>query len=575
MKSPNSGSKKRQFKTQLAVAGLPVALLIARSLTGNSPTAAWSQNSDLDLPTGRVQPTSTQPADPLSSTLPPAPALDPAPLDSQVPASLPPLDSVAPPVQPEFNNPSPLTLPPLNEAQGGPTPPSDLDQPSGSATTQPKPPGGLLPAGNTATADLVPSDLNDGVGTFSPLWEGAGFGRSVFTPAYLPSYTYASPTPTKYNPYRLNWGPVKGRLYGAVMFEYNDNINLGDKGNRQGDFAITPTAGVGFNWRVSESRNLELNLGLGYRWYLKNSDLNTVVITPSTRAQYNFRIGRVAMNIHDSFTTAVDPTTQGQIGAVTAGPNSLLNYRRIINTLGIGGTWKPTANVDVTGGYDYTIDRTLTDQFRSLDHDQHTFSGGIIRAVPGSRLRLGLAASYTIVDYNRRLQNDGTIWSIGPNATYRLSDTVTLNGSVGYTSTSFDRPTATSIQDTGNFRSVTYQAGVNHRLGQNWNHQLTLTRGASLGIGNNFADHTALQYGIYGLLGRNLRAQGILTWEDFKVSGLGGESANRYLLYVGLRYQLNQSWSSGLGYSYALKESNRLNLDYYQNRVILDITYQF
>ena len=88
-------------------------------------------------------------------------------------------------------------------------------------------------------------------------------------------------------------------------------------------------------------------------------------------------------------------------------------------------------------------------------------------------------------------------------------------------------------------------------------------------------DYTALKYAIVGQLTDRFGVRGELTWEDFKVSGSGGEHANRYLLYMGVRYRLSQSWSSGLGYSFALKESDQPGLNYYQNRLTLDVTYQF
>ena len=559
MKQPIVGTRKRPSKILLASTSLPVALLIAKGLM--SP--GWGQNSDLDVPTGRTQPSSVEPAIPLPPAPLPTNPVEPVPLDSQPPVTLPPLDS-QPPLTPSASE---VFVPAGNEQPNGietPTGPNPLLFP----LTTPN----LLPVNAPPGQEVVPLDLDTGLGTFSPLYEGGGFGRTVFTPAYLPSYNYSSPNPERYN---LNLGPVKARLYAAVVFEYNDNINLGDHGNRQNDFIITPTAGVGFHWQPASGRqSIDLNLGVGYRWYLNHSELNSVIITPSTHAQYNFGIGAVQMNVHDSFTTSVDPITQGQIGATSVNPNSLLNYRRIINVLGIAGTWQASSKISLTGGYDYTIDRTLTDQFKSLDHDEHTFNAGIYTQ-PTPRLLVGLAGTYTIIDYTRNIQNSGSVWTIGPNARYKVNDNLTIQGSVGYTASSFDSPTAGSILDSSNFRSVTYEAGINHRFNRRWNHVLTVTRGASLGVGSNFADYTAIRYGIFGQLAGPLSLQGALTWEDFKVSGQGGEHANRYLLYVGLRYRLSQSWSSGLGYSYALKESDRVNQDYYQNRVTLDVTYQF
>jgi hypothetical protein len=539
-------------------AGKPIALLVAKSLIVGTAATALAQPSDLDLPTGRFQG---------------------GPVD---PAALPPVAPSAPAVP----GASPLDLPTgtlPSVAPGGTgllpvVPDALLDAVPGKPNTPP--PSSLLPADAASNPAAIPDDLaasNGGLGVFSPLWEGVGTQRTVFSPAYVPSYSYLSPEPTKYNPYHLNWGPLKGRLYGAVQFEYNDNISLGDKGSRVSDFYITPNVGVGFEWLLAQGQALRFDLGLGYRWYLKHSELNSVIITPSTHARFDFRVGPVKMNVHDSFTTSIDPLTQAQVGATTVNTNALLNYRRIINTLGIGADWQASRYVGVQAGYDWKIDRSFTDQLRFVDHDEHTFSGGVY-AQPTPRLRVGLNGAYTIVDYRQNIQNNATIWSIGPSAEYKITDQISVNGSVGYTATSFDKPSlanTNSVADTSNFRSIAYQAGVNHRFSPQWYHGVSVSRGASLGIGNNFADHTAVQYGIVGQVAAPLTLQATFTWEDIKVSGLAGEKANRYIFYLGARYRLTQAWNAGLGYSYALKDSNVPGADYYQNRVTLDLTRQF
>ena len=565
MKRSLVGTRKNPSKILLASTSLPVALLIAKSLMSSGTAPGWSQNSDLDVPTGQTRPSASEPASPLPPAGFPASPVDSTPLDSQVPVPLPAGDSLAP-----------LTLPASEVlAPIGNDPSNLLDAPTG----QLSPPGSiLLPADAPPAPEAVTTDIDTGVGVFSPLYftplnDSGGFGRSVFTPAYLPSYNPSAPSRGRYN---LTVGPLNARLYGAAVFEYNDNINLGDHGNRLGDFSITPTAGVGISWIPASGRqSVELNVGVGYRWYLNHSELNSVIITPSTRAQYNFGIGKVKFNIHDSLTTAVDPITQGQvIGASSVSPNSLLNYRRIINTLGIRGDWAASSKIGVGAGYDFLVDRTLSDQFKALDHDEHTFSGGIYTQ-PTPRLQVGLAGTYTIINYSQNIQNSGTVWTLGPNARFQVTPTLSVQGSVGYTASSFDAPTATSNQDTSNFRSVSYEAGIRHQFLRRWEHALVITRGAALGVDSNFADYTALSYNIEGRLTDPLSLVGQLRWEDFKVSGSGGQHANRYLLYLGVRYRLSQSWISGLGYSYALNESNQLGLDYYQNRVTLDITYQF
>ena len=564
MKRAIVGTPKRPSKILLASTSLPVALLIAKGLMSSGTAPGWSQNSDLDVPTGQTRPSSAQPGNPVFPSAFSTSPVGSTPLDSQVPVPLPAGDGLAPVPLPA----SEVFTPVGNDPSNLPDAPTGQFSPSGAVLL----PVDAPPAQGAATADI---DTSLGVSSplyYTPLNDGGGFGRSVFTPAYLPSYNPSAPNPGRYN---LRVGPLKARLYGNAVFEYNDNINLGDHGNRLSDFSITPTAGVGISWiPASGKQSVELNVGVGYRWYLRHSELNSVIITPNTRAQYNFGIGKVKFNIHDSLTTAVDPITQGQIGVTTVSPNSLLNYRRIINTVGIRGDWEASSKIGVGAGYDFLVDRTLSDQFKALDHDEHTFSGGIYTR-PTPRLQVGLAGTYTIINYSQNLQNSGTVWTLGPNARFQVTPTLSVQGSVGYTASSFDAPTATSNQDTSNFRSVSYEAGIRHQFLKRWEHSLAITRGASLGVDSNFADYTALSYNIGGQLTDRLGLGGQLRWEDFKVSGSGGQHANRYLLYLGVRYLLSQSWNSGLGYSYALNESNQLGLDYYQNRVILDITYQF
>lgn len=553
MKRPFVGTRKKPSKILLASTSLPVALLIAKGLMSSGTAPGWSQNSDLDVPTGQTRPAAGPTTSPLLPTGFPASPVDSVPLDSQPGTPLPSLTSDV--LVPIGNNPS-----------------SVFETPTGQESTSP-----LLPVDAPPGPEVGTADSDNGLGPFSRLYDGEGFsesfGHSVFTPAYLPSYDRGTPTRARYN---LTVGPLNARLYGAVEFEYNDNINLGDRGNRHSDFSITPTAGVGISWIPSSGRqSVELNVGVGYRWYLNHSELNSVIITPSTSAQYNFGVGPVKFNVHDQMSIAIDPIAQGQISSASVGRTSLLNYRRINNTLGIRGDWRASSLIAVGAGYDYKIDRSLTDQFKALDHDEHTFSAGVY-SDPTPRLRVGLAGTYTIINYTQNLKNSGTVWTLGPNARFQVTTNLVLLGAVGYTASTFDAPTANSSLDTSNFRSVSYEAGIRHHFLRDWKHELMVTRGASLGIESNFADYTTVRYEVEGRIVGPLSLLGQLRWEDFKVSGQGGEHANRYLLYAGLRYhRVSQPWSAGLGYSYVLKESNVPGQDYYQNRVTLDLSYQF
>src|SRR5688572_32581432 len=96
--------------------------------------------------------------------------------------------------------------------------------------------------------------------------------EASYIPRSQPYPSYYSAGPRDYN---LKWGKVTGRLYGSVQAEFNDNINLSDV-NAKSDISLAPLIGIGFMWPLSENNVLEFDIGVGYRAFLKHSELNTI-----------------------------------------------------------------------------------------------------------------------------------------------------------------------------------------------------------------------------------------------------------------------------------------------------------
>lgn len=387
-------------------------------------------------------------------------------------------------------------------------------------------------------------------------------GRDTFLSRAHPTLPFQLPEPAKYN---LKWGSWKGRLKGSVTAEFNDNINLASV-NRQSDFYLGPEVGIGLFYPISHRNLLSLDLGVGYRWYLQHSELSTFHISPDTHIDYRFWVKDVQINVHDDFRVQIDPTSRPELSG------SVFNYRRFINNAGVDFTGQPVEPFTWTTGYNFTLDRTLNSEFESLDRNAHTFNAGAYYEL-SPRWTSGVFGAYTLNDYTRRIQNNNTGWSAGPTLVFKPSDFVVLDGSVLYTR--HDYRNSGTISDTSDFEGMTFQAGVRHTINSKMNHSLRVRRSIELGLTSNFTDTYSTQYELQARLTAALTLDASVAYQNFKVSGAGGEEGSQYLVFLGTHLNLTPNWVLGLGYTLALKESDQSGRDYTQNRVTAELTRMF
>ncbi|HEY1170099.1 MAG TPA: hypothetical protein VGH19_01910 [Verrucomicrobiae bacterium] len=384
-----------------------------------------------------------------------------------------------------------------------------------------------------------------------------------------PTPPYRSPQPNRYN---LKWGELTGRLTGTVVAEFNDNINLSEN-NKVADISIGPEIGFGFLYPISDRNVLQLDIGVGYRWYLNSPDVSTITVSPrsSSRLDYYLYFEEGRVNLHDIFYVQISPVDIAAANNAAGGGVNLSRFQRFVNTVGISSDWRPAKQWVFYAGYDYTIDRSLNSDFTSLDRDDHTFTSGV-NYVANSRLTVGAYSAFTFSMYRQAVQNDGWNFSIGPRLSYQLTKFISLEASAGWTTSDyFDTG---SIADQSNFSSFTYQAGVRHTINKRTNHGLRGGRSLGLGYGSNFTDTYNVQYSINWLASQGVSIYSTLAYEHIGVSNFG-ESANRYLFNIGSGFKLSRQWTMGVSYTLGLKESDTAGNDYIQNRITIDLTRQF
>ena len=116
------------------------------------------------------------------------------------------------------------------------------------------------------------------------------------------------------NLYNVKAGPVLLRFDALMGFELNDNPQLVED-PKEVDFAFHPQLDVAALWALNSRNALSLNLGVGYIKYIHNTDLDHLIIAPSSEIALDIYTGDFTINVHDriSYTQNPinDPTVSG------------------------------------------------------------------------------------------------------------------------------------------------------------------------------------------------------------------------------------------------------------------------
>ena len=370
--------------------------------------------------------------------------------------------------------------------------------------------------------------------------------------------------------YNLKWKNLTARLSASVVMEFYDNLNLTED-NPEADMYIAPMLGIGFLYQLSQNTSLQFDMGLGYRWYLNNPSVNMLNMAPNSRIDFRMRIkDLLEISLYDRFTVVGDALGFSD----AAGNRQISSFQRFVNTTGITANWNLVRQVSLMNGYSYTMDRSMSGNFKNLDRNEHSVFAGIFTPTPGlPALTLGLNSSYSMTEYLQRVQNNSYSWSVGPVAQLQLTKSIFIDASLGYSVSQFD--SSGSVGDSSDFTGITYQGGVRHQMNQVVNHQFRFGRSVSLGFSSNYNQTDFYQYGVQLDFVRRLKIDTNFALENVTVSGTPGETANRYIFYVGTGYAFAKNWNAGLGYQYAQRESNLPGRSYKQNRVTLTTTRSF
>ena len=368
-------------------------------------------------------------------------------------------------------------------------------------------------------------------------------------------------------------GKVGIRYDVSVETLFTDNRNyVAD--HEQSDLGIRPTVTLGLFYPVNDRQKLQVDVGLGYQWWSEVSEQNRFYVAPRSHVSYAVGVGEVDVSLSNNTSSNSEASSRIEIagGPAANGSNATdLAFHRINNLTSLGAGWRP-GRLGFRGNYGFMLDRSLTDQFQSLDQNRHSFGGAIEFAVT-TPIIVGLSGSYSIYQYLERVQNDGTGYSITPTLSWRLRDNLSLDAALGYGQSDFDS-TGTVADDDG-FSGLTYDVAIRHRINKRMNHAVNFSRGADPGFGSNFTDRFLLGYTLSGQISPVLRPYAGFSYESASFSGGGRGDADLFRVSVGLGYPVFRKGTLGLGYFLTWRTADDPTQEYTENRVSLTASYQF
>jgi hypothetical protein len=276
-------------------------------------------------------------------------------------------------------------------------------------------------------------------------------------------------------------------------------------------------------------------------------------------------VGDFAINLHDTFNlsqdTSQDPTVSG-----------IADIFRLENTAGITVLWD-LYKVVLEANYDHYNYSPLDNFYSYLTHQSELGSFRASALVTPS-LTLGMELGGGLTSYRDAALSDNQNVSIGPFTKWKLSEAMDLRASAGYLTYWFDASTYITNSTTLN----SYYADVT------LNHQPTLRTRQSLSLGQSVSTDLNgapiqlfyVRYAVSLNIIRNWTLRPNFTFETGdERRGLVQENLTRYGGGISLGRQITRKLSGSLSYYLLVKQSNVPNYDYTQNRLVLNLIYQF
>jgi hypothetical protein len=380
-------------------------------------------------------------------------------------------------------------------------------------------------------------------------------------------------------PDRPYLGPVQLSLGAYAGADYEDNVFLAQT-NAQADEILHAGVNLGFYWPATEQSDLILNTSIGYACYLKNSQNDSLEVSPNSVLSWNVLFEDGSLNFFDQFNYSEQVESQAALSGVATFPI-------FDNTAGIRVNWLPDQWAFQAG---YSHENYLSDSpdFDYLDHSSEFLSArGAWRFAENTQA--GLETSAGLTSYTLASEGDSYSVSVGPYAEWQITQAIhaTLRGGPIYNW--FNSPGNSSQGNSEGSYYVGFQ--VSHQLADFVSHNIDVERSVSLGLiqGSQYVEQLSVNYSLslaltqrIGLNVTGNYTHGTQTFQTLETvfPGLGllvnqMEVYDQYSVGPSVSWQATDHFSTGLSYNHYLRESNLPGRGYTQNILSLRLNYAF
>ena len=381
--------------------------------------------------------------------------------------------------------------------------------------------------------------------------------------------------------YNLRLGPVFVDIIGTFGLEYNDNINTSEV-DPISDFILQPGISLGFKWQMNENTEIDLNVGMEYWHYLSESDLNefdnSFGLTPNTELSFRVLIGDVAFRVYDrlqySFDSAdsvvVDPVT-GDV--IDNDPEAFTRYRNVLGVQTEFFIRETIFSAQLSREDIYSPE----DIFSYVNRHEHKAALNVEHPLAANFL-VGAGISYAIFDFDEEVNNDGTIFTVGPYFDWKITELIGLYAGIAFNDWDYDQGALTdTFGDDPQLQDYTWMVRLSHVANEVFNHQLEWYRAVSVSNTANFNIVDGIRYtAIYNLTPR-IVLNGAVGYEESESSGglLKNNNFDRWVAGISTELVLGPRLTAELGYRYIDKESDADFQSYEQNQFRIFFKYDF
>jgi hypothetical protein len=367
--------------------------------------------------------------------------------------------------------------------------------------------------------------------------------------------------------YNLQLGPALAKLSASLALEVNDNIALSEN-SRQSDLIVRPSLDANVLWQVSALNALRLDLGIGYAAYVGHSkyDTQSLLIAPNSAVSFDIYIGDFRITIFDQFSLLQNPVDEIDLARVA-------RFDRFQNSAGLTVLWDLN-KVILVGGYAHYNYESLNSDFSYLDRseEQFFFSGSYAAT---KTVSIGIRGTAALINYRTNFKNNGVLYSFGPYLEAQITPYVNISIEGGYQGGSFDSGGLNG--DSSDLNSFYARLQIAHRMNRYLTERLEVGHDAVLGLASNT---TKVTYATYSAMWRvNSKAtvdmEALYQHGNDSPSTFESERVNRFGAGANLEYKLGRHLSTSLGYWFIDRTSDLPDRDYYQNRVLWSISYDF